>query len=56
MKSNMCTVTFTQNGNMGVAPSRIWGYIDCPTEGDPSQASAASCDAHAEFLFENCGQ
>jgi hypothetical protein len=58
LKANMsqsnCTVTFTQNANMGIAATRVWGVIDCPqvatTNGD------STCDGHAEFLFEYCGQ
>ena len=54
MTESNCSVTFTGNPNMGVAPTRIWGVIDCPqvatTNGD------STCDGHAEFLFEYCEQ
>jgi hypothetical protein len=52
-----CTVTFTDNANMGIAATRIWGTIDCPHETATNGNSAAvNCDGHAQFLFENCGQ
>ena len=53
MSESDCTVTFTQNQNMGIAPSRIWGVIDCPQAAAPD---GTVCDGHAEFLFESCGQ
>jgi hypothetical protein len=46
-----CTVTFTKNARMGVAASRIWGYIDCP---QASATDGTTCDGSAEFLFEYC--
>jgi hypothetical protein len=54
LSQNNCTVTFTQNPNMGIAAGRIWGVIDCPqaTTGTGSEV----CDGNAEFLFEGCGQ
>lgn len=39
---------------MGIAPTRIWGVIDCPQAATGS--GSAACDGNAEFLFENCGQ
>lgn len=55
MTSSNCTVTFTGNPNMGVAATRIWGYIDCPNEAAvPAQSGVTSCDGNAQFLFENC--
>jgi hypothetical protein len=58
LKANMsqsnCTVTFTQNANMGIAPTRIWGVIECPQVQTTNMDS--TCDGHAEFLFEYCGQ
>jgi hypothetical protein len=48
-----CTITFSQNENMGIAPSRIWGYLDCPKV---TSEDGKACDANAEFLFENCQQ
>jgi hypothetical protein len=58
LKANMsesnCTVTFTKNAHMGIAPSRIWGFIDCPQE--QTQNMQSTCDGNAEFLFEYCGQ
>ena len=58
LKANMsesnCAVTFTQNSNMGIAPSRVWGVIDCPQAATAS--GSAVCGGNAEFLFESCGQ
>jgi hypothetical protein len=48
-----CTITYT-NGNMGVAAGRIWAHIDCPTANDANRMR--TCDANADFRFENCGQ
>jgi hypothetical protein len=56
MSDSNCTITFTQNGNMGVAPTRIWGVIDCPNETQAGNSAAQNCDGNAQFLFENCGQ
>ena len=53
MSESNCTVTFTANANMGIAPTRIWGVIDCPQE---TATNGTVCDGNAEFLFENCGQ
>ena len=53
MNSNSCTITFTKNGNMGIAPTRIWGVIDCPQD---TAANGTVCDGNAEFLFQNCAQ
>jgi hypothetical protein len=54
LSESNCTITFSQNQSMGIAPTRIWGVIDCPqattTNGD------TTCDGNAEFLFEDCGQ
>jgi hypothetical protein len=48
-----CTITFDKKAGMGIAPTRIWGYLDCP---NAAAANGTVCDAHAEFLFEYCGQ
>jgi hypothetical protein len=48
-----CTITYP-NGNMGVASGRIWAHIDCPTATDANRMR--TCDANADFRFENCGQ
>jgi hypothetical protein len=52
-QSTGCTVTFSQNENMGISPTRIWGYIDCP---HVTSQDGKTCDGNAEFLFENCSQ
>lgn len=53
LSQSNCTVTFTQNANMGIAPSRIWGVIDCP---QAAASDGTMCDGNAEFLFEGCAQ
>ena len=52
MSETDCSVTFTKNDQMGVADGRIWGVIDCPQAANMD----STCDGHAEFLFEYCGQ
>jgi hypothetical protein len=54
LNDSSCTVSFTKNSHMGIAATRIWGFIDCPNANDPNHGT--TCDASAEFLFENCGQ
>jgi len=57
MTDNNCTVTFTQAANMGIAATRIWGFIDCQHESNTNgNSEAQNCEGSAEFLFENCGQ
>jgi hypothetical protein len=54
LSQNNCTVTFTQNPNMGIAAGRIWGVIDCPQA--TTTTGSEVCDGHAEFIFEGCAQ
>jgi hypothetical protein len=63
-----CSFTFTYNmgpvpvGGSPVAAGRIWGHIDCPNAVESGTAEITAdgaatertCDAHADFLFENC--
>jgi hypothetical protein len=56
---NNCTLSYTYNGDPvpssagpAVAGGRIWAHIDCPMAVDSDQT--ATCDAQADFLFENC--
>ena len=63
-----CSITFTYNmepvpvGGSPVAAGRIWGHIDCPNAMESGTAEITAdggatqrtCDAHADFLFENC--
>jgi hypothetical protein len=62
-----CTFTQVYNGNplpAGGAPAtgRIWGHLDCPNAQDIGQQGLGgdggtitrTCDATADFLFENC--
>ncbi len=64
---NSCTFTQTYNNGplpAGGAPAggRIWGHIDCPMAlangqqgtGANGQSITRTCDAQADFLFENC--
>ena len=53
-RENDCTVTFTENQNMGVAPGRVWGSLHCPNAGRADQNRV--CDGEAQFRFENCDQ
>jgi hypothetical protein len=48
-----CTISYP-TGGMGIASGRVWAHIDCPSASD-SEVSV-KCDAHADFLFENCSQ
>jgi hypothetical protein len=58
-----CTLTYTfRSGandavpaNPPIAPGQIFGHIDCPAaqlNGDPT----TTCDAEADFLFQNCSK
>ena len=38
----------------GVAAGRVWGQLDCPNAN--RQDTGASCQALAQFRFENCTQ
>jgi hypothetical protein len=53
-RQNDCTVTFTENQNMGVAPGRVWGTLHCPNVARKDQGRV--CDGEAQFRFENCDQ
>jgi hypothetical protein len=66
-ENNGCTFTLTYNGgpvpmNGLPAQGRIWGHIDCPVARDNGQEGLGAdggditrtCDASADFLFENC--
>jgi len=63
-----CSITFTYNnepvpvGGSPIASGRMWGHIDCPNAQESGTSEIAedggqterTCDAHADFLFENC--
>jgi hypothetical protein len=55
-----CTVTFTYNESpVPVAPpiaaGRIWGHVDCADASSGTDGgNVRTCDASADFLFENC--
>lgn len=64
-----CTISFMYNGTdvpdaPPIAAGRIWGHISCPTAklngetttGADGGAADVTCDAEADFLFEQCGQ
>jgi hypothetical protein len=48
-----CTISFAANPNMGIAPSKIWGTLTCPTA---TATDGKTCQGQAEFLFESCLQ
>ncbi len=58
-----CTLTFTDMGQPislannapKVAAGRLWGHIDCPQAAATSSGQNFTCDASADFVFENCG-
>jgi hypothetical protein len=58
-----CTLTFTDMGQAitlannapKVAAGRIWGHIDCPQATASGSGQNFTCDASADFVFENCG-
>jgi|HubBroStandDraft_1064217.scaffolds.fasta_scaffold11460_6 hypothetical protein len=63
--STACTISFTTPGagaspqGPPVAPGRIWAHLSCPA-GQNSNVTTQSggpstCDAEADFIFENCG-
>jgi len=62
-----CSITFTYIGNpvpsaLPITAGRIWAHIDCPTAmqagtfeiGEDGGMTPRVCDAHADFMFENC--
>lgn len=64
-----CTIDFSYNGSPvpdspPIAAGRIWGHISCPnatlngqtTTGADGGPADVTCDAEADFLFEQCGQ
>jgi hypothetical protein len=48
-----CVVRYT-TGAMGVTSGRVWGDIVCPTA--ENQDAQKSCQAEAQFRFENCAE
>jgi hypothetical protein len=68
-RESNCTITYTYNNmpvpsSPAIAAGRIWGHISCPNAQDAEQTGPGpdggptprSCDAEADFLFEQCGQ
>lgn len=49
-----CTMDFSSNPIMGLAPGRVWGQITCPRA--TFGAQGRTCSGAAEFRFENCAQ
>ena len=50
-----CTIVYdVQPANGPIAPGRIWGHLDCPNAQLSGSGTPVSCDASAEFVFENC--
>jgi hypothetical protein len=66
--ANDCTLTYTYqmqpiSNPMPVAPGRIWGHVSCPDAQSmvdvllPDGGTVPqTCDAEADFLFENCSE
>lgn len=48
-----CIVTYV-TATQGVAAGRVWGTVTCPNAENAS--SQTSCEASAQFRFENCTQ
>jgi hypothetical protein len=63
--SGTCSITFSTPG-AGASPSgppvaagRIWAHLSCPAAQNAAivvGAGPATCDAEADFIFENCGE
>jgi hypothetical protein len=55
-----CTITFTYNDSPvpaapPIAAGRIWGHVDCPKATSSTDGGTIrTCDASADFLFQNC--
>ena len=54
-----CTIAFKYNGETvpdapPIAAGRIWGHVSCPAA--QLQGGTDTCDAEADFLFEQCPQ
>ena len=52
-KDSACIVRYTTS-NQGVAAGRVWGEITCPKAENTN--AQTSCEAIAQFRFENCVQ
>lgn len=52
-KDGACTVRYTTS-SQGVAAGRVWGEITCPNA--ENTGAQTSCEAVAQFRFENCAQ
>ncbi len=52
------TLDGTPITNAGIAPGRVWASVFCPNAPNKNDAnqSTKSCQATAEFRFENCDQ
>jgi hypothetical protein len=63
--SGTCSVTFSTPGagasppSAPVAAGRIWAHLSCPAAQNAAivvGTGPETCDAEADFIFENCGQ
>jgi hypothetical protein len=63
--SRACSVTFSTPGagasppSPPVAAGRIWAHLSCPAAQNAAIVVATgpeTCDAEADFIFENCGE
>jgi hypothetical protein len=65
--STACVITFdtsTMNGagaapsGTPIAPGRIWAHLSCPADQNSNittgSGAPSTCDAEADFIFENC--
>jgi hypothetical protein len=52
-RDRQCIVRYTSTFQ-GVASGRVWGEITCPKAENPG--AETSCEAIAQFRFENCAQ
>ena len=57
-QQSACVVSFTYLGSPvpdspSVFPGRIWGHLSCPSA--TTAPNTTTCDAEADFLFEECG-
>jgi hypothetical protein len=63
--SSTCTVSYSTPSagappqGPPVAPGRIWAHVSCPATQNAAittqSGGPSTCDAEADFIFENCG-
>jgi len=55
-RDDNCTVDYTADPNMGIAPGRVWGTLTCSRASSDQSSPPRVCNGVAEFKFENCAQ